>query len=341
MASPQRLEYIDLCKCFAMFCVLLGHSIQYLAEGKPYDNPFWSFIYSFHMPLFMLLSGFFFQKSLNKPFADLFAKKFVQLLLPCIAFFLLTIVPSHFLSDSRRAQGAGRLFFILINGFWFLKGLFACYLIAYVSKHVLRSDALAALASSVCLICIPSANVWYTNSMLPFFWAGYFLFKHREKLLSSPRVLFVASLLAFAALLPFWSGRYTVYFCRVLPFANGLPPDWHNLAIYLFRLAIGLAGSLCFLSACKLAAGSMGKTSILPLLCLVGGNTLGIYLLQTFTLESVLLHLRWEIPFPLLYAVAPAIACTELALCHWLVRRLRAFAPTRLLLLGERRAGGR
>ena len=60
LSSGKRIAYIDITKAFAIFTVVLGHVLQWTTAGDPYhcSAPF-IFIYSFHMPLFMLLSGYF------------------------------------------------------------------------------------------------------------------------------------------------------------------------------------------------------------------------------------------------------------------------------------------
>ena len=78
----NRIPYIDNIKCFAIICVMLGHALQYL-EGDRLENVYsFNFIYTFHMPLFMMVSGYFFSSSLRLSFGDFIKKKFTQLLLP-------------------------------------------------------------------------------------------------------------------------------------------------------------------------------------------------------------------------------------------------------------------
>lgn len=86
MNNKQRIEYIDALKGLAIFFVLWGHSLQYLKnEADFFHNPIFEFIYSFHMPLFFMISGFFFNSSLKLNFKEFIYKKTIQLLLPCIA----------------------------------------------------------------------------------------------------------------------------------------------------------------------------------------------------------------------------------------------------------------
>lgn len=51
----KRIAFIDQLKGIAIFLVVLGHLVGHNA-GR--DNFLWTFIYSFHMPLFMFISGY-------------------------------------------------------------------------------------------------------------------------------------------------------------------------------------------------------------------------------------------------------------------------------------------
>ena len=55
----KRIEYLDFLKFFAIFSVLLGHSTEQISADLFWDHPLWESIYSYHMPLFMFLCGFF------------------------------------------------------------------------------------------------------------------------------------------------------------------------------------------------------------------------------------------------------------------------------------------
>lgn len=65
----ERSSYLDLVKAFAIICVVVGHCIQYgsgaryLSDGSYFLNVVFKVIYSFHMPLFMLVSGYLFYNS--------------------------------------------------------------------------------------------------------------------------------------------------------------------------------------------------------------------------------------------------------------------------------------
>ena len=56
----KRIDYIDIAKCFAILCVVIGHVLCYDLYGFDHackKSSLMRFIYSFHMPLFIFLSG--------------------------------------------------------------------------------------------------------------------------------------------------------------------------------------------------------------------------------------------------------------------------------------------
>lgn len=58
----------------------MGHSIQYLITDEYYLQPVYRFIYAFHMPLFMALSGYFVSNSTASGLWNFLIKKGRQLL---------------------------------------------------------------------------------------------------------------------------------------------------------------------------------------------------------------------------------------------------------------------
>ena len=72
IAMNKRNINIDLSKGILIILVVLGHSIQYaigsewLTSQKFYDDIIFRAIYSYHMPLFMMISGYLFYNSNKK-----------------------------------------------------------------------------------------------------------------------------------------------------------------------------------------------------------------------------------------------------------------------------------
>ncbi len=335
----QRLEHMDLLKAFAIFSVLLGHSTEQLSGGLFWDHPVWEFIYSYHMPLFMFVCGFFFNSSLKRSYGEVCRIKLLQLGIPsltayAIACALMLAMGVRAIADLCEFSIAG-----FLNCVWFLKCLLLCYLVMYPLCKGLRKDWLAALVATVLVILIPGAQAVNFNFMLPMFCLGMLVGRRWEKIERHRVIWLVLSAVVFGVLLCFWSGHLTVYErpTRVIDLATGTF-DWGNLGLTLYRLALGMAGSMTFYLLSKPVYDSIKHWSWSGTLCRIGAATLGIYFLQTFLLEILVNRMQIYVPIPHSYWVAPLLAVAELALCYNLVRLIRKTRILRLLILGEKTA---
>ncbi len=131
----ERDRSLDLLKAFAIYLVIWGHAIMHFRPNFEESVSF-NVIYSFHMPLFMMLSGYFATSSIRLGIKEFFAKKFRQLLLPCITWGIVCwLVISSGLIDGRFELHVRDLFtgwLGLIENFWFLRSCFICYMVAWI-----------------------------------------------------------------------------------------------------------------------------------------------------------------------------------------------------------------
>ena len=330
---------MDLLKAFAIFSVLLGHATEQLSGGLFWDHPVWTFIYSYHMPLFMFVSGFFFPSSLKRSYGEVCRIKLRQLGIPSLTAF--AIACAIMLSMGVRAIADLCEFSLagFLNCVWFLKCLLLCYLVMYPLCKGLHRDWVAALVATVLVILLPGAQVANFNFMLPMFCLGMLVGRRREGMERHRVIWMVLSAVVFGVLLCFWSGHLTVYErpTQVIDLATG-SFDWGNLGLTLYRLALGMSGSMTFYLLSKPVFDALQRRRWCGTLCRIGGATLGIYFLQTFLLEILVNSLHLYVPVPHSYWVAPILAVAELVLCYNLVRLLRKTRILRLLILGEKTA---
>jgi len=129
----KRIGYIDIARGIGILLVVLGHN------DFGYISPFgYKLIYSFHMPLFFFLSGYFLNVSI--PFVDFLKKRFNSLLKP----YLFTIFLIYFTSISFGKMGfstalqriakslyASTIYIDWVQ-LWFLPHLFIVGLYAYL-----------------------------------------------------------------------------------------------------------------------------------------------------------------------------------------------------------------
>lgn len=114
--SSRRIDYLDSCKAIGILLVILGHT---------YHIPDWlySFIYSFHMPLFFMLSGMVFNpRKSEMSFSAFFVERFKKYILPYLGFAFANLVLQivYTLVFYRKLLG---LDYILHN----TKGILLCY----------------------------------------------------------------------------------------------------------------------------------------------------------------------------------------------------------------------
>ena len=129
----KRIEYIDVARGIGILLVVLGHNdFGYISVFGH------KLIYSFHMPLFFFLSGYFINVSVS--FVEFFKKRFNSLLKP----YLFTIFIIYFTSISfdnmsfgtalrriaKSMYGAG--YYIDWGQLWFLPHLFVASLYAFL-----------------------------------------------------------------------------------------------------------------------------------------------------------------------------------------------------------------
>ena len=80
-SATKRIVYLDVVKFIAIWLVCIGHS--YSIVTMKHSSILYQWIYSFHMPLFMLVSGYLFYGSIRKHlWICNFQSRFTKLLLP-------------------------------------------------------------------------------------------------------------------------------------------------------------------------------------------------------------------------------------------------------------------
>ena len=333
----KRIAYIDFLKAFAIATVLLGHSVEQLSGDVFWDHPIWTFLYSFHMPLFMFVSGLFFKSSLRKGFGEVLRVKIVQLGIPSVTAFLLGLMIMKVAGVTAIADLCETSFAGFMNSVWFLKCLLFCIVIMWPAVKILRHDVLSAIVASVAALLVPGGDIVNLNFMLPCFCLGFLCGTRKEFLGRHRRTLGILAVVAFLTLLPFWGGRLTVYMVptHVLSFSP-FSFDFSNLGLSVYRLAIGFAGTLVFYLAAPAVHRLIAGGRFDAFCGTVGGATLGIYVAQTFLLEILVHSLSICLPVWQSCLVAPVLAVVELFVCLGVVRLFRRFKLTRLLFLGEK-----
>lgn len=290
--SSARIGFLDLAKAFAIILVIWGHLIQQTNRGF-WDNPLFSFIYSFHMPLFFLLSGMFLGKLFPLTFWQALKKRAIQLLLPAVTITLLDLAIKILLGYTDLS--IINIAKALVSIPWFCRTLFGCSIIAYLSKKWFKTDLKACIGSILLVHLIPNADYCALKTFLPFLWSGYYMMKHKDWIFGNATKILPVLLLLCIILLSFWNTSYTFYKTSSTIWAISLSAKKaifleHNLWVGFYRFTIGLSGALSVILLIKLLYARVRwlRSSIIAY---IGSNTLGIYLLQIFGEKNLFKHL--------------------------------------------------
>ena len=131
--SSNRNRYIDIAKGIGILLVALAHAD--ISIFAPYAH---RFIYSFHMPLFFFLSGYFLSTKLS--FRETLAKRFHTILKPYFVMIPIIYLGAISFSNMRFVTAFGRIVkFMYASGYyidwvqlWFLPSLFVTSLFSYL-----------------------------------------------------------------------------------------------------------------------------------------------------------------------------------------------------------------
>lgn len=312
-SESKRIGYLDLVKCLAIWLVLWGHAMTGCMPIDWEQNRVFQLIYAFHMPLFMMVSGYFAEKSFESSLFQLFAKKFRQLLVPALFFGLIAFAINCCFYHNIALMALARE---EVSNFWFLKSLFICYLICFFCWQT-GSRKYIALGGVWCFLLALQhweIGLYKTSHMLPFFVAGILLHKHSIAFGKYARAICGATLLLFCCLFPFYS-----LYCTFLAY-QFKALSWTSILHYVLFLGLGLTGSLCVLSACCLIDSRWHKSKTKDALLRIGRSTLDIYLWQYLLVETLLPRLiHVDMPKTCYNLVfCPIVAAIGTIICYYL-----------------------
>ena len=280
----NRLVHIDFLKGLAIFLMVMGHALSWSMtdSGCPRTVDSWfvrEVIYSFHMPLFMFMSGYVIDLK-NKIWSwDICSKavssRLRSLLLRCFSFKVLGIIASIIVGGN-----------IIINGDmpWFLRALFEIALLFTVIKWLLYK--MRVVNRVVEIVCLMSGYGFifilthiFRNSavdewigftqfqiMYPYFICGYAFRKFETKLKGN----WIYTLMVVIYALAFYYYQYAQ-----------LPSSIHSAIRYILALAgIYIVYQLAF-NFCK------SDNRVVKVFGYLGGHSIEIYLLSNYFIPRV------------------------------------------------------
>lgn len=167
--KQERIGYIDIAKGIGILLVAIAHTGMSLVA--PYLH---KLIYSFHMPLFFFLSGYFFNP--ESPFPTVLKKRFNAVLKPYLFTIFLIYLTSISFTNMGFVTAIGRIIksmygtgrYIDWVQLWFLPSLFATSLFSYLLYRVLLVRIKNRYLRWLVLLGLQAIGVYYLKTFYPF-----------------------------------------------------------------------------------------------------------------------------------------------------------------------------
>jgi len=275
-----RILWPDILKAFAVFLVILGH-VSSTYDSRGYSSPLALWIYSFHMPLFMMLSGMFFKYSLKKNFKTLLTDKSRLLLLPLLSWGIMNFTIET-LSFTNIDKWGVILDYIKsggpLRGYWYLKCLFIYLIVNYLLVIWTKKLPIAALFSITIFLILPNIN--FSKMMIVFFWIGVF-YDYLSKMVNRKRLFIIASAVMIV---------YYLFFDIEATYLRSSD----SFVRYIQFLLIGTFASFFWITLFELSIPQKSTSKAILLLQEVGNLSLGIYCIHEFFYFEKLYRPVWE-----------------------------------------------
>jgi len=182
--SKKRVEYFDIARGIAIILMVIFHIVPY---GLLYR-----IVYSFHMPLFVIVSGYFYK---DIKFKELLKKCFFELLLPCFLTCLFVCLIKDISDGTFNFVKVVKDVVVLIfrskdiDVLWFIPFLAVIKIIFFLIKKIVKENDLMLFLMIIFWVII-GFLVSFTNRWLPFgldvglvclffYFSGYMLKKYK------------------------------------------------------------------------------------------------------------------------------------------------------------------
>lgn len=317
----QRLAYWDNIKMLLIFLVVLGHTIAFTQwTGDTSLLCVYNCIYSFHMPLFVFISGYF-SKRITCP-----RKKDIEILLyPYLVFQVLNVFYVRYIEHNPARWNL----FIPLHQNWYILALFIWRLIIpyfqYVNKWMGIVTALG-LSLIFSKYQVPDSlfALNYVFVFLPFFVLGYYIDEAEIQRIEKRIVNVFVPIAVFVLFAAIIAGTYhSTNFGLTITQAFKPPYICTSYISYGLRF-VGFVLSFMLIYLMFVMKDKLG-TNNANRLDFSGGGTILVYMMHYFfliPLWNVLPKLNWMISLAICIAIS-------LILC-WVFSRprvIKIFAP--------------
>lgn len=149
--KKERLTYLDVAKGIGILLVVIGH--VYAFNRQIVDRFFVVWLYSFHMPLFFIISGMLIAYKDEKDIWKFVKKRIMGILIPYVFFSIFSIIVFAIVNDFSREvfvqNVKATICGVGIDTLWFLPALFFGEVIFFVLRNLLKNKYVICIISAI------------------------------------------------------------------------------------------------------------------------------------------------------------------------------------------------
>lgn len=285
----ERNIKLDLFKGVAISLVLIGHSIQgacTIENSDCFENIFFKTIYSFHMPLFMLISGYLFYYSHEKAKSTLpiLKKRILSFLPPILTLSTIIAIMSLIFGKSTTPYDIACNFIkdVFLWRFWFLWSIILNVAIIGFIFSFCKHPILVIIATIPLTMLIPDNIILAEHKFVyPYFIIGYITnMAKTANLFSTNKFILLASTIIYIMLLENYDKScyiYTSGFCVIRD-------NWRQqIFIDGYRFMIDIGGAYII----SRFLNKITSVTFIRFFANLGKRTFGVYVLQMFAMNYI------------------------------------------------------
>lgn len=149
--KKERLTYLDVAKGIGILLVVIGH--VYAFNRQIVDRFFVIWLYSFHMPLFFIISGMLIAYKDEKDIWKFVKKRIKGILIPYVFFSIFSIIVFAIVNDFSREvfvqNVKATICGVGIDTLWFLPALFFGEVIFFALRNLLKNKYVICIISAI------------------------------------------------------------------------------------------------------------------------------------------------------------------------------------------------
>lgn len=301
--TTARDNSFDVCKALLIFLVILGHFFQGSLKTTEEPNLIidWGeyFIYSFHMPAFMFISGWFcYGKQYS--FMPYMRNTLLYLCVPLVIWDVVINIIDYCAGNFNGLNS-------LLTSLWYIKSII---LIRVLSFPFIKKPT---FLYGICLFLLGLllGQYYLLALLIPAFMIGFFFKKYN---MLKNKCLLIACVATFFIELFFIHPSEAISDLALIRHLNFA--FWFN---YLNRLILGLSGAIIFIASMRLIFKTVNNIIVLG----IGKATLGVYIIQALVVERLLSPYVSSYNNILLYT---GLTMLSLVLCYAMVQIIKKFS---------------